>query len=289
MFSYISRKVKLTIAGLFSGYYERKQILKNMYITMVSQEVRELLQQEKYLSPMRLERFGAKVFSQNDEDGIIQEIFNRIGITNKTFIEIGVGDGLENNTYYLLLQSWKGCWIEASAHNVKKIKNTFDSYLANNSLNLIEAFVNKYNINALLDQAKQGKEPDLFCLDIDSNDYHVMESLQVINPRVIVLEYNAKILPEVSWYMSYNEHAYWDGSDNFGASLLAFYNLMERKGYHLVGTNITGSNAFFVRKDLVQNYFYEPASPIALYNAPRYHLTPGFVVGHPSKQALRPI
>ena len=34
-----------------------------------------------------LEYYGFKVYSQNDEDGIIEEIFNRIGTTNKIFIE----------------------------------------------------------------------------------------------------------------------------------------------------------------------------------------------------------
>ena len=38
------------------------------------------------------------MFSQGDEDGIIHEIFNRIGTANRRFLEIGAGDGLENNT-----------------------------------------------------------------------------------------------------------------------------------------------------------------------------------------------
>src|SRR5262245_40537087 len=43
----------------------------------------------------RLLRYGFKVYSQNDEDGIIQEIFRRIGSSNRTFVEFGAGDGLE--------------------------------------------------------------------------------------------------------------------------------------------------------------------------------------------------
>ena len=46
-------------------------------------------------NPAALENYGYKVYSQNDEDGIIEEIFNRIGTTNKRFIEFGVQDGLE--------------------------------------------------------------------------------------------------------------------------------------------------------------------------------------------------
>jgi acyl-CoA reductase-like NAD-dependent aldehyde dehydrogenase len=38
-------------------------------------------------------------------------IFNRIGLTNRVFVEFGVGDGLENNTAALLFDGWSGLWI----------------------------------------------------------------------------------------------------------------------------------------------------------------------------------
>lgn len=58
-----------------------------------------------------LSRFGAKYFSQTDEDGITLEIVKRLGIANGTFVELGVGDGLENNTLILLAMGWRGFWI----------------------------------------------------------------------------------------------------------------------------------------------------------------------------------
>ena len=59
-----------------------------------------------------LEYYGFKVYSQNDEDGIIEEIFNRVGTTNKIFIEFGVENGLECNSHYLLFKGWRGLWID---------------------------------------------------------------------------------------------------------------------------------------------------------------------------------
>src|SRR5262245_41373742 len=70
------------------------------------------LRDGRYSDPLRLECFGFKSYSQYDEDGIIEEIFRRIGTTNKRFIEFGVEDGLENNTLKLLLEGWGGLWIE---------------------------------------------------------------------------------------------------------------------------------------------------------------------------------
>ena len=55
-----------------------------------------------------LNRFGAKYFSQTDEDGITLEIIRRLGITAGTFAELGVGNGIENNTLILLASGWRG-------------------------------------------------------------------------------------------------------------------------------------------------------------------------------------
>ena len=65
-------------------------------------------------NPKYLDRFGYKVFSQNDEDGIITEIFNRIGTTNKKFVEFGVQNGLESNGHFLLHKGWSGLWIDGN-------------------------------------------------------------------------------------------------------------------------------------------------------------------------------
>ena len=66
----------------------------------------------RYSDDKRLEPAGYKVFSQGDEDGVIAEIFRRIGTTDRRFVEFGCGDGLENNTAYLLFQGWSGLWLE---------------------------------------------------------------------------------------------------------------------------------------------------------------------------------
>jgi len=67
---------------------------------------RQLLSQERYENPRKLNRYEAQVFSQNGEDGIIAEIFSRIGVQSKSFLEIGVEAGLENNSVFLLFQDW---------------------------------------------------------------------------------------------------------------------------------------------------------------------------------------
>ena len=62
---------------------------------------RNLEDNPKYDDPRRLARFEYSVFSQYGEDGAIREIFRRIGETNRFFVELGAGAGIENNTCLL--------------------------------------------------------------------------------------------------------------------------------------------------------------------------------------------
>ena len=41
-----------------------------------------------------------RVFSQNGEDGVLAEIFSKIGTTNQFFVEFGVQDGIECNSFF---------------------------------------------------------------------------------------------------------------------------------------------------------------------------------------------
>ena len=239
---------------------------------------------DRFNNPLCLDSYGYKVYSQNDEDGILSEIFNRIGTTNKKFIEFGVENGLECNTHYLLLQGWSGLWIDGDDENYHQINKRFYTAIKTNKLLTYNDYVTCSNINNILAACNFSGEIDLLSIDIDGNDYHVWESIKEISPRVLTIEYNAKIPPNCEWVMAYDPTYIWDNSDKHGASLKSMEILSEMKGYQLVGTNISGVNAFFVRKDLINNNFYTPATSEHLYNPARFSLK--FSNGHPSKQWL---
>jgi hypothetical protein len=252
----------------------------------VAREVRELLAEPRYAAPGRLERHGRKVWSQNDEDGIIEEIFRRIGTARPgqpgSFVEFGVAYGRECNTLKLLVEGWRGLWMESGAENCARIRRVFAAPIAEGRLELLQASVTPANIDALIAGARtpSGGELDLLSIDIDGNDYHVLKAMQGVRPRVLVIEYNGKFPPPMDLVPPYDPAHAWDGSDYMGASLQAIANLAARRGYRLVGTNITGLNAFFVRDDLAADRFAD-ADVGALYNPARYWLTPGYASGHP--------
>jgi len=229
--------------------------------------------------PKSLIPFGCKIYSQNEEDGIIAEIFKRIGTTNKLFVEIGVGTGLENNTLALLFQEWSGLWVDSSARYIKNIKNGFKKTISNRRLNLVHANVTIENVNEIITTNFKTGEIDLLSIDIDGNDYHILKSINCVKPRVIVIEYNPKFPPPIVYCMEYDNNHCWDLSDNYGSSLKFLEIKLKEKGYALVCCNLTGVNAFFVREDLVQDRFLHPFTAEKHYQPARHELV-GITSGH---------
>jgi hypothetical protein len=152
--------------------------------------LRQLLKEPRYSDPRRLEHYAYKVFSENGEDGTLQEVFRRIGTTNKCFVEFGVSGGNQNNTHYLLYLGWSGLWLEANEACVRSIEKILGTAIAANALALQHVFVTAENINDVIASAGISGEIDLLSVDIDGNDWHVTKAIQTIIPRVIVTEYN---------------------------------------------------------------------------------------------------
>ena len=220
---------------------------------------------------------GYKVYSQCDEDGIIAHIFKKIGEKTKVFVEAGCGNGLENNTHYLLLQGWRGVWIDGNAKNIAFIRSQLD-YQRNNVLAVSKGFITAENVNTVIKGELQHlgvdkfpAEIDLLALDIDGNDLYVVKALQVARPRVICIEYNAKFPPPMEISIEYRADHEYAGDDYQGASLQSIVNVLEPKGYRLVACSISGVNAFFVRVSELPAIVLGDVR--SLYQPPRHHLT----------------
>lgn len=232
----------------------------------------DLRQQECYADPRRLTRFEHQVFSQGGEDGAIREIFRRIGESNRFFVELGVGGGLENNTAFLLAQGWSGVWLDGSRKNCDAIRARFAREISAGRLHLVEAAATAENIDGLLRGVLQTTEFDLLSVDVDRNTYNVWEALGALKPRAAVIEYNALFPADVVWIAEYDASKWWNGTSYFGASLKALEVLGARMGYSLVGCDIAGANAFFVRSDLCGEKFSAPFTAEHHYEPVRYYL-----------------
>jgi hypothetical protein len=227
---------------------------KRMSIISIFEEIDRLRAQIKARMPDDIALQGSKTYSQNDEDGIITAIFDRIG-GGESFLEIGVENGRECNTHLLALKGWRGCWIDGSTEMCAQIEADLGGRNFPGRFKVTEAMVDHENIVKLYRDVAEFvavKDLDFFSLDIDGNDLFVAEALleSGARPRVICVEYNGKFAPPLAISVSYDPNRGWDRNDHFGASLQAFVNLIEPAGYQLVTCNVTGANAFFVRQDL---------------------------------------
>lgn len=249
---------------------------------MASRLIHHLMTEETRKDPQRLARHEATVYSQFGEDGIIAEIFRRIGTTNRYFVEFGSGDGNENNSALLLQGGWSGLWIDAEQKFIDAARAKYASQVSAGRLSLQASFVTAENIEGLLESVGVPDTPDLLSIDIDRNDYWVWKAIERVRPRVVVVEYNAIFAPGTSWVVDYQATTSWDGTSHFGASLTALEGLGREKGYALVGCNLIGTNAFFVRQDLADDKFAMPYTAANHHQPPRYFLV-WYKGGHPRR------
>jgi hypothetical protein len=195
-----------------------------------------------------------KVFSQWGEDGIIQHLVTHLNIANRTFIEFGVEDFSEANCRFLLVNNhWRGFIIDGSERNMDRLRRS--DFFWRHQLEYRAQFIDKDNIDSLLSQSGFSRDPGILSVDIDGVDYFVLEALSGWNPAIIIVEYNeafgyrhAVSVPYDPQFVRSNAH--WS-NQYYGASLPAFLRLANSRGYGLAGINGKGSNAFFVRRDLL--------------------------------------
>ena len=233
-------------------------------------QIQSFYEQRKNSHPNPFCKYGSKVFSQTDEDGITFEIVRRIKIENKFFIEFGVGRGTENNTLSLLAANWKGVWyggqdLSVNLENSKKLK-------------FKKIWITKNNIVSLLEEALKNndiKKIDLISLDLDGNDYYLIKEILSNNyqPKIFIAEYNGKFIPPIEFKIDYDENFTWKGDDYFGASLQTLSNLFKSYDYKLICCNsATGANAFFVHNKFAGEFADVPTNIRDIYVTPNYNI-----------------
>lgn len=214
------------------------------------------LQQEQIKST-NVNDFEFKIFSQFGDDGIIQYLIKNIEIKNQIFIEFGVEDYSESNTRFLMMNNnWEGLIMDGSKKAIQKIEGR--SWFWKYSLIAKCAFITRENINELL-AIPNYSDIGLLHIDIDGNDYHILEeiNLKKLNPSMIIMEYNSVFGNKRAISVPYNKSFYRTNEHfsnlYFGASLPALTYLANNKGYALVCCNLAGNNAYYVRKDLLND------------------------------------
>jgi hypothetical protein len=243
------------IKTLYKKFYQKLNYDVHKSLLLNGKILAEINNQKQNIKS--LDEVEFQVFSQRGEDGIIQYIINKIEIPNKIFVEFGVETYVESNTRFLLLNNnWSGLVIDGSHKNIDFIKKDFIYWKYD--ITAVRSFITKENIDQLISNYTSVKDIGLLSVDIDGNDYWVWDSITSINPRIVICEYNSAFgatkkvtVPYKSDFVRSKEHY---SELYFGASLAAFCDLAEKKGYDFIGTTSAGVNAYFVRKDLSEPF-----------------------------------
>lgn len=210
-------------------------------------------------------------FSQTDEDSIIQEIVNRVDKFQQNsgareFVELGVGDGTQNNTLALLINGWNGLWFGGQDIVVK-----FTTRLKFNKIWITLESLREKVIPAIL----KIENLKLLSCDLDGNDYWIAKDLLAhnIRPDIWVQEYNSLFLPHIKWTIPYYDNHVYKYDGYYGASLGAFVELFESNGYFLVACSVNGANAFFVKEKFRDEFLDISSDTNQLYmpNRPWLH------------------
>lgn len=222
---------------------------------------------QRYGPAPGLSGFELKVFSQNGEDGVLAEIFHRIGIGPGFFVEFGIGPGREGNAVLLAdVYRWRGLFIEGGRPDYEQLEY---KYLGIDEIRTEHSMVTAENIETILEKAGVPAAFELLSIDIDSNDYWVWQAISAYRPLVVVCEFNGGLDPRIPLTQAYAPASGWDKTVHFGASLAALAELGRHKGYVLVHTDLTGTNAFFVATQYAE--LFEDCMPVASRRA-----VPGF-------------
>ncbi len=205
----------------------------------------------------KVEDIEFKIFSQFGDDGIIQFLVDKLEIDfeYQNFIEFGVEDYSEANTKFLLLNNnWSGLILDSSNENIENIKK--NNFFWKFELEAKKCFITKDNINSIIANSYIGKKKiGILSIDIDGNDYWVWKEINIIDPLIVIIEYNSTFGFEKKISIPYKKdferskahhsNLYW------GASIEALKFLAKKKGYKLFTTNSAGNNAYFVKENIM--------------------------------------
>lgn len=200
------------------------------------------------------------------EDGVFLKIFDEIGVSKKPkCIEFGELRSLGTTTRAFRITQCASALYFSGSMDLRSVwLNIIDVFRASwsfKSLRFLKFFCSMPSkgfalptsiakkVRAFTDQPS---EIDLFVIDIDSFDYEIMKSVleDDIRPRVVVVEYNPSLPPDVPLFWPYELERKQDTNPRlYGASFQAWETLMTEQKYSLV--HISGfCNLIYIRDDI---------------------------------------
>lgn len=263
-----------------TGYSTNIKSIRNQLELLTDINLELLVEDRRKSMKNPFNGYGRKIFSQNDEDGLVLEIIKRIGLNKESayFAEFGIGDGTECNSIILAMLGYKGIWVGneelvVDIQRSKKVKYLKTWITLDNVRQLMEEGMELHRI-------KDKNQYRIISVDLDGNDFYITrELLRDYKPDLFIVEYNAVFPPPFEFCIDYNPEHTWQNADNyFGCSLFTYNELFEANEYFLVCCNLfTGANAFFVKNE------YRNKFPEVPGNIEEKYIPPFYIAGNNRK------
>ena len=167
---------------------------------------------------------------------------------NISFVEIGTGDYEESNTRYLCETMISRGLLIDKIRELKFIEKR--DFFWKNEIYYCQKSINSKNINNILEQYGFINNFNLLSIDVDGNDYWILEKIDISNCDIVIAEYNPIFGSNLSLTVPDEDHFNRDNYNKifYGSSLLAMINLMNSKNFFFIGSNKACNNAFFINK-----------------------------------------
>ena len=272
----IGRKIKKDFVNYILKYV-KKNFTKRVYsfflflsvIKKFRKEVNKQRKKDKFSNTLdKINYFEYRVTSQNNEDGIIEHIFSNIP-NNKFFVELGF-HFFECNSLNLIKNGWNGLLIDADENVCLKIERCLKFFYPKNNVKILNEKINRENINELIFSNINQNQIDFLSIDIDGNDYWVLEKIDTNKISVICSEYNHLIGNNTRKVIPYDKNFTYKYDYYFGASLHSYVNLLSSKNFDLVAIDSSGTNAFYVKRNF-SSFFEILSATNSFKKSSRFH------------------
>ena len=194
-------------------------------------------------------------FSHSDEQQILKQYIDELVPTDRprVVVDIGAGNGVRwSNSYALVQEGWNALGIEADPHKYDLLRQVYRRFPNAKACN---RRVQPDSINSLLKSLDIDKNFSVLCLDIDGNDYWLLDAiLSSFRPRLIITEINEKIPPPIRFVVKYDP-AFKLRHHFYGYSIAALGDLCARHDYGIL--RLEYNNAFIAPQELAGDRFID--------------------------------
>ncbi|HUS13203.1 MAG TPA: hypothetical protein VMZ30_22215 [Pyrinomonadaceae bacterium] len=169
----------------------------------------------------------------------------------RTVVDVGAGNGVRwSNSYALLSSGWKALGIEADPQKFALLEKAYSKFPQAQASN---ALADPENIGALLREFEIEKNFGVLCLDIDGNDYWVLDAILTdFRPGLVVTEINENIPPPLRFVVKFDPN-FRLRYHFYGYSIAALKDLCDKHQYGIL--ELEYNNAFLAPAELGAGHF----------------------------------